>query len=168
MTTSILIQAKSSLKKTKGHKGHKERIIVMSDDMLCQCRKYDTIRAIGNPKSDCFFVRPDGLPVTAQHLTLVFGRCWKRANPDIPANMLPRLRPYDLRHRFASIVLQKWLNEGEDLYAMLPYLRAYMGHKEFSSTAYYIHLLPENLLRSAGVDWSMIDGVSPEVDVWES
>ena len=149
-------------------KGHKERIVVMSDDMLAQCRKYDMIRAIANPKSEYFFVREDDTPVLPYHLNYVFRRCWKQANPDVPASMLPRIRPYDLRHRFASAVLQKWLNEERDLYAMLPYLREYMGHEQFSDTAYYIHLLPENLLNSSGVDWSTIDAVNPEVDVWKN
>ena len=156
------------LEKTKGCKGHKERVVVMSDDMLIQCRKYDVIRAITNPQSEFFFVRADGNPVPMQQLCKTFKRCWKRANPNVPANMLPRVRLYDLRHRFASTVLQKWLNEGRDLYAMLPYLREYMGHEYFSDTAYYIHLLPENLLNSPGIDWSAMDSVTPEVDIWES
>jgi len=147
-------------------KSRRERIVVMSDDMLQQCRKYDFIRTITNPKSECFFVRDDGSPVPNQQAIFVLKRCWVQANPDTPSNMLPRLRPYDLRHRFASAVLHKWLNEGRDLYAMLPYLRAYMGHELFSDTAYYIHLLPENLLNSQGVDWGIIDAVSPGVDIW--
>jgi len=101
-------------------------------------------------------------------LTKVFHLCWQQANPDISANMLPRARPYDLRHRFASAILQKWLNEGKDLYAMLPYLSAYMGHEHFSQTAYYIHLLPENLINSPGVDWNAIDDVNPEVSIWKN
>jgi integrase len=136
--------------------------------MLKQCRVYDTIRTIANQQSAYFFVRADGSPVTSQQLSLNVKRCWKQANPDTPPNMLPVIRPYDLRHRFASTVLQKWINEGRDLYAMLPYLRAYMGHENFSDTAYYIHLLPENLLNSSGVDWSTIDSVNPEVCVWKN
>ena len=147
-------------------KGHKDRIVVMSDDMLEQCRRYDVIRAIANPKSEYFFVRADDVPVPTRQFHYFFERCWQQANPDVPENMLPRVRPYDLRHRFASAVLQKWLNEGRDLYAMLPYLQAYMGHEQFSDTAYYIHLLPENLLNSSGIDWSAIDAVDPEVGVW--
>lgn len=162
ITGEILIE------KTKGHKGHKERIIVMSDDMLKQCRKYDIIRAISNPQNEYFFVRPDGVPVNHQQLDAHFKRCWRQANSDIPSNMLPKLNLYDLRHRFASTVLQKWINEKRDLYAMLPYLRAYMGHEEFSSTAYYIHILPDNLFNSSGIDWSIIDAVNPEVDIWKN
>lgn len=152
------------LEKTKGHK---ERVIVMSNDMLELCRKYDVIRTVENPQSKYFFVRND-TPISAKLLYNAFNSCWQQANPSVPMNMLPKVRPYDLRHRFASAVLQKWLNEGRDLYAMLPYLRAYMGHEEFSHTAYYIHLLPENLLNSTGVDWNTIDAVNPEVSVWKS
>jgi integrase len=149
-------------------KAHKERIVVMSDDMLRQCREYDIIRTIISPESEYFFVRKDGKPVPTYHLCVVFTNCWRRANPNIPENMLPRLRAYDLRHRFASTILQKWIGEGRDLYAMLPYLQAYMGHEMFEDTAYYIHLLPENLLNSTGVDWSAIDAVNPEVTIWKN
>ena len=148
-------------------KRRKERIVVMSEDMLQQCRKYDVVRTVANPHSEYFFVRKDGAHVNTQQLNGNFNRCWQQANPEIPENMLPRVRPYDLRHRFASTVLQKWLDDGKDLYACLPYLRAYMGHEKFSDTAYYIHCLPESLLNSPGVDWSVIDSVNPEVDIWK-
>lgn len=156
------------IEKTKGHNGHRERIVVMSDDMLEQCRKYDIIRSIGSQGSEYFFVRADGARVPKQQLNYTFNLCWRQANPGVPAKMLPRVRPYDLRHRFASTILHKWLNEGRDLYAMLPYLQAYMGHEKFSGTAYYIHLLPENLLNSPGTDWSAIDSVNPEAGIWKS
>lgn len=96
------------IEKTKGHVGHKERIIVMSDDMLQQCSKYDAIRNITNPQSEYFFVREDGAPMPNYQLSNIINVCWRQANPDVPAKMLPRIRPYDLRHRFASTLLQKW------------------------------------------------------------
>ena len=86
----------------------------------------------------------------------------------VPADALPPLRPYDLRHRFASELLQKWIDEGKDLYAMLPYMRTYMGHVRFEDTAYYIHLLPDRLLSSPGVDWEAIDRICLERDIWDS
>jgi integrase len=49
--------------------------------------------------------------------------------------------------------------------AMLPYLREYMGHSSLDETAYYIHLLPENLLKSAGIDWNRFNNMFPEADV---
>lgn len=92
--------------------------------------------------------------------------CWAAAHPEVDPKLLPRLRPYDLRHRFASTVLQRWMDEGRNLYAMLPYLRAYMGHEKFSDTAYYIHILPERLMVSPGVQWENIDRIGMEVDIW--
>ena len=70
---------------------------------------------------------------------------------------------YDLRHRHATTVLMKWMDEGADLGAKLPYLSSYMGHAHFSDTAYYIHLLPENLIRSAAIDWGRFSDLIPEV-----
>jgi integrase len=88
------------------------------------------------------------------------------ANPNMHTDDLPHVRVYNLRHRFASAVLNRWLDEGRDLYAMLPYLRAYMGHGTLSETAYYIHILPENLRKSPGIDWRVFDEMIPEVEEW--
>ena len=54
------------IEKTKGHRGHKERIVVMSDDMARQCRKYDEIRSVMGTQSEYFFVRSDGNPIPPQ------------------------------------------------------------------------------------------------------
>ena len=42
-----------------------------------------------------------------------------------------------------------------------------MGHKELEATAYYIHLLPENLSKSAGVDWERMGQIFPRTELWE-
>ena len=42
---------------------------------------------------------------------------------------------------------------------LLPYLSAYMGHSELTSTLYYIHLLPESLRKSKAVDWDLLSRV---------
>ena len=59
--------------------------------------------------------------------------------------------------------MQRWLDDGSDLNAKLPFLRAYMGHDSFAQTAYYIHLLPTNLTQSTAVDWAVFDTLIPEV-----
>ena len=147
-------------------KRRKERIIVMSDDMLSLCRVYDAKRRIFAPNNAYFFPNPDGGTFSNQWVLKQFKKCWKKANSDKPAETLPDVRVYDLRHRFASAVLNRWLDEKRDLYAMLPYLRTYMGHGELSSTAYYIHLLPKNLVKSAGIDWASLTKLIPEVSEW--
>jgi len=140
-------------------KRHKERIVVMSDEMLDFCRRYD--KRI-NP-GDFFFPAIGEAPFTAKRMNDLFTECWQRANPKVKS--LPTVRVYCLRHRFASTVLTRWLDERKDLYAMLPYLSAYMGHDTLSETAYYIHILPENLIKSAGIDWAAFERLIPEVGV---
>jgi len=146
-----------------GTKKHKERIVVMSDDMLNLCRSYSIKRSILAPHNEYFFPNPAGGMYSRNWLSYHFNACWEAANPDKAPASLPLVRVYDLRHRFASAIINRWLDEQKDLYAMLPYLRAYMGHANFNSTAYYIHLLPENLVKSAGVDWDRLYDIIPEV-----
>ena len=63
------------------------------------------------------------------------------------------------RHAFASRNIIRWINNGKDVMELLPYLSAYMGHSELTSTLYYIHLLPENLRKSKAVDWDLLSQV---------
>jgi integrase len=141
-------------------KKKKDRVIVMSGDMLALCRKYSSHSL---PQSEYMFPRADGEVYTAAQIDRLFKKCWADANPGVAE--LPNVRTYDLRHRFASARLHRWLNEGADLNNKLTYLRAYMGHKDFLETMHYIHLLPENLVKSAGVDWAGLNAFLPEVGV---
>lgn len=146
-----------------GTKRNRDRIIVMSEDMRTLCADYNEQRRFFSPDSAFFFPGADGMAFASATVAREFCRCWKKANPDTPKENLPAVRVYDLRHRFASAAVQRWLDEGADLNAKLPFLRAYMGHSSFSQTAYYIHLLPANLTASRAVDWSVFDALIPEV-----
>ena len=42
-----------------------------------------------------------------------------------------------------------------------------MGHKDWEATAYYIPLLPERLVKSAGIDWEAMNRLIPRVELWE-
>lgn len=152
-------------------KRKKERIVVMSDDMLGLCKKYDAVRGVLEIDSEYFFPRHDGSAHTALQIERMFKKCWSRANHAVSPDKLPKVRVYDLRHRFASAVLNRWLDEKQNLYNKLPYLRAYMGHDNMSETAYYIHILPENIMKSASIDWealeAMIPGTEEMVDLWQ-
>lgn len=151
----------------RNNKTRKERVVVVSDDMLRFLREYEVDRNLFFARTEYYFSRADGLQYTSQQLRVLFNSCWEPANLGMEKGKLPPARPYDLRHSYASTVLQKWLNEGKDLYSVLPYLRAYMGHEHFADTAYYIHILPERLLESTGVDWDKLDSTMPEVQIWD-
>ena len=143
-------------------KHSKERILIMSDDMLNMCRTYNVTRNVFGGNSIYFFPAHNGEPFTSSQIANIFVKAWIRTVCS-PENPVPRsIRVYDLRHRFASACLNRWLDEGRDLLVMLPYLRAYMGHNTLSETAYYIHILPENLVKSAGINWSALNELIPE------
>lgn len=148
-------------------KWNKSRSIVMSDEVLALARKYAAKRDLLFTDSEYFFPKKDGGMYTAARIQRRFTKFFELSRPDIPTELLPAVRVYDLRHRFATAVMNKWLDQKTDLHARLPYLQAYMGHKELGSTAYYIHLLPENLTKSAGIDWKKLNAVVPEVEAWE-
>ena len=145
------------------NKSHRERYVPMSEDMRSLCITYNEKLESFVPDSEYFFPNSEGTPYPAKWLTRQFIGIWKNIKPD---QYRPRARVYDLRHRFATAVMMQWLDEGADLYARLPYLSAYMGHGNFSDTAYYIHLLPENLVRSSSVDWAAFSELIPEVEPW--
>ncbi len=148
-------------------KWNRSRTIVMSDEMLTLARKYAIKRDLQFPESEYFFPTNSGGLHTAAQLAHRFKEFYAASRPDIPKELLPAIRVYDLRHRFATTVLNKWLDEKTDINSRLPYLQVYMGHKKISSTAYYIHLLPEKLTKSAGVDWNHLNAMIPEVEPWE-
>jgi integrase len=146
------------------NKQHKERIVVMSDDMLDFCVKYKDKR-INFGTDDVFFFPSKGdEPYNSAQLCELCKSCWRKANPGVVKENLPPLRPYDFRHCFASSVIHRWLDEGKNIESLIAYLRAYMGHTTFESTYYYVHLIPERLAESGGIDLSVFENLLPEVD----
>ena len=124
-------------------KRNKERFIVMSNDMLDFARKYDLRRKVFGCGNPYFFPSASGGAMTTETVYSTFNRAWSHA--DLAGKYPGKVRIYDLRHRFASACLNRWLDHGENLMAMLPFLHAYMGHSTLSETVYYIHILPENI-----------------------
>ena len=147
-------------------KRNKERIVVMSDDILAMSREYDLRRGIFGGKNPCFFPSNSGGPLANERVYAAFNKAWGAARRTLECPMPSPVRVYSLRHRFASACLNRWLDDGENLMAMLPYLRAYMGHDSLNETAYYIHILPENLVSSPGIDWDALNAILPEVCKW--
>ena len=148
-------------------KWNQSRTIIMSDEVRELVRKYALQRDMKFPESDYLFPARDGGAYSATQIQNRFKKFYELSRPDVPKELLPAVRVYDLRHRFATAVINKWLNEKNDLNAKLPYLQTYMGHKTVASTAYYIHLIPENLVKSSGVEWNQLNAIIPEVEPWE-
>jgi integrase len=142
------------------NKAHKERYVALSSDVLQMCQDYHSATVGTFPDSEYFFPDSNGVSYDHRWLKRQFQTIRGKANLNTDG---ARAVVYDLRHRYATTMLMKWLNKGIDINTKLPYLSAYMGHTHFSDTAYYIHLLPENLIRSAAIDWSHFSDLIPEV-----
>jgi integrase len=145
-----------------GSKNHKDRILPISGEMAELCRKFDLIADAVYPDRIHFFQHPSGTAYTKQWLTKWFHRCWERSGNGSERGSST---PYDLRHNFATQTLMRWVEEGKDIDACIPYLSAFMGHACFKSTYYYIHLLPERLSK---MDFTSTAGIIPEVDYEEA
>lgn len=142
-------------------KMYKDRTIIISPDMLAICQKYYALINTVIVNIEYFFQNPNGKPYTAGWIQNQFWRCWKLSG--ISTFYGSRLRVSDFRHNYVTQTLQRWMDEGKDIYAYLPYLSSYMGHSDFSGTAYYIHLLPERLIQTTAIDCNRLNSLIPEV-----
>ena len=139
-------------------KNHRDRNIVLSEQLLELCSKYDHLISQRQPSREYYFEHPNGGPYTASQIQDQFKTCWRNAGITFRDRRKPRV--YDARHNYASRILSLWMEQGYDVKALLPYLSEYMGHSSLESTAYYIHLIPERLHVN---DFMGISGLFPEV-----
>jgi integrase len=77
-------------------------------------------------------------------LRAIFRRCGFK-----PAGGRVGPRCHDLRHTMAVHRLQHWYRQGRNLNAMLPWLSAYLGHRNLLGTERYLHATPELLAVAA-------------------
>lgn len=146
----------------KESKGHKDRVVPVSEDLLELLRRYWLNISAIYPDADCFFPRYDGKgPYTKSWTEEMFWRCFQIAGVEDFGNPKPRV--YDFRHTFATDCIYRWMREGKDIDSMLPILSAYMGHARFEDTAYYIHMVPDFYQRTGTVNVEAFEALLPEV-----
>ena len=136
-------------------KRNKDRRVPIAADVAAMLARYDELADHHRPDREFFFEHHPGEPYRHAWVTASFHRCRARAG-----NLAVGSTPYSLRHNYATRILTRWVEEGRDLNVWLPYLSAYMGHETYSSTAYYIHLLPERLVATG---LTSAAGIIPEV-----
>ena len=134
LTDGILTIRKSKL--------DKERLVPMDSSLIRRCVEYaDIVNASAKPK-EAFFPSPAGGHYDSGTMYYAWRQVLTLAGISHGGKGKgPRI--HDLRHTFAVHCFQKWIFEGIDLNAALPYLSAYMGHVGLSSTQQYLRLLPE-------------------------
>jgi integrase len=58
-------------------------------------------------------------------------------------------RVHDVRHTFVAHRMVRWYRDGVDVQNRLPYLAAYLGHKDIQSTLVYLNVTPELLQQAS-------------------
>ncbi|MGL5827341.1 MAG: tyrosine-type recombinase/integrase [Nocardioides sp.] len=125
---------------SKGNRSRRLPLTPQVIDVLAACDR-TTHRQFGRSRQR-FFCSATGNEVTTATVGQMFGRIWDQADlPRLVGGQQPR--PYDLRHHFAYANIERWMHQGADVAAMLPYLARYMGHASIDSTYYYIHTSPD-------------------------
>lgn len=124
-------------------KGKRSRRLPITEEVADMLRDCDAeARAGFGPARGTFFVSAIGTPVSPVSVGVIFNKIWDAAALPRPAGG-QRPRPYDFRHHFAYANIERWMADGIDVTAMLPYLSAFMGHATVESTYYYIHTSPD-------------------------
>jgi integrase/recombinase XerD len=145
------VDAEGAMVMIERSKRNKDRHVPVSGDLAGLLARFDHLADMRRADREWFFEDQHGCQYSPSWLIASYHRCCERAGGIAPAST-----PYTLRHNYATRTLMRWVEEGKDIEAWLPYLAAYMGHQKYSSTAWYVHLLPERLAatgltRAAGI-----------------
>jgi integrase len=124
---------------SKGRRSRRLPVTGQVVDVLAACDRATRQRFAARRT---FFVSAAGNPVTAATVGKTFNRIWDQAGLPRPAGGTAP-RPYDFRHHFAYANLERWMSQGKDVTALLPYLSRYMGHATLASTYHYVHTSPD-------------------------
>jgi integrase len=123
-------------------KGHKDRSVMMSEDVLALCRIYQAKVSQILPDRTAFFPNPFGQYYHGGMIDVWFHLFWEKTGlANVASGNPPRV--HNFRHTFAVKRLNLWVQEGKDLKAYLPYLSMVLGHAQLSGTDYYLHFVPE-------------------------
>lgn len=89
-----------------------------------------------------FWSLPEGRPLTVRYMYGFFREAlWGAGISHGGRGKGPRV--HDLRFTFACHRLRRWVESGDDVNALMPYLATYMGHSDTRCTEYYLRLTAE-------------------------
>lgn len=124
-------------------KGNRSRQLPITDQIVGILAECDRAleRTLGKKRA-AFFASSTGNAIDPASVGVMFKRIWDDSG--LPRTLKGKQpRPYDLRHHYAYANIERWMAEGVDVNAMMPYLARYMGHASLDSTYYYIHTSPD-------------------------
>jgi integrase len=121
-------------------KNHKDRVVPIHPDLVGRCTNLKESIHLDSPEDEYFFMIRPGQAMPLVNVYKNFRRYLDKAG--IPhTGRGPRV--HDFRHTYCVNLLRKWVGEGKDLLAYMPYMKTVLGHEGFEETAYYLKLTAE-------------------------
>ncbi len=127
----------------------KSRHLPLQPSTLDALNAYTRRRGLHHPKpaATTVFVSNVGTPLLYENIWKTFRALIDAAGIGGKSSFPARI--HDLRHTFAVRTLIDWYRSGEDVQARLPWLSAYLGHRDPHSTYWYLSAAPELLALAA-------------------
>ena len=126
-------------------KNDKDRTVPMHPAMTERMRVFSHAAQLGHPQyadHRLFWSLPEGRPIGTRSVYGFFrDALWKAGISHGGRGKGPRV--HDLRFTFACHRLRRWVESGDDVNALMPYLATYMGHSDTRCTEYYLRLTAE-------------------------
>jgi integrase/recombinase XerD len=120
-------------------KFRKSREVLLHSSVMRALRRYAQERdRMHRPRSPSFFVSLVGTRLIYVNVHTTFARLLRHAGIQ-----RAKARVHDLRHTFIVRTILGWHREGVDVDAKMPMLSTYVGHRNPSSTYWYLSATPE-------------------------
>lgn len=125
-----------------GGKNEKDRIVPIHPEAARQLLELKEKYHLLSKQTDFFFKTSSSTTFTRRLVYDSFRNYLEEAGiPHGGRGAGPRV--HDFRFTYANHLFLKWVEEGADLRAKLPYLKAMLGHKTYDETFYYLELFSQ-------------------------
>ena len=142
-------------------KGDKDRLIYIADDVCKMC--LDMLNLLHDKYhfySEYLFPSSDpNTPLQVASINKKFQEFWKKTSG---ASDYKYPTVHSLRYSFVVTRMNLWMEKGENLTAMMPYLSKYLGHESVENTYYYYHQI-ESAFKIVRQKDQLSDRIIPEV-----
>lgn len=147
----------------RGAKGHKDRLVYIAEDMLGLLKEYLVyLSSLSNLNIVWLFPSIDVSKHISEGISERFSQFWKETKYAAICEKAPTI--HSLRHTYVVMRMNYWMEEGEDLDIMMPYLSRQLGHTSVNETFYYYHQVKESFRLIHQKD-TIASKVIPEVRV---
>lgn len=141
-------------------KGHRDRVVYLTPDLLTLCAKYDTAIDALLPEREYFFPSQHRRHFVNSSICKIFDKLWAKTSFYGKTSKKPTC--HGLRHTFAVNSMRQCISRGDNFDGYIQYLSRYMGHKSPQETMYYLHMsvniIPELREKAKGFE-EVIGGV---------